>query len=120
MDLAEIVLAAGEQVSEADDVLRTLIVILGSLNIGSAFMFAIWHLRSGLPGRAKTATFLLAYCDFAGLTTDHVYRHLSANDAAVWLLWLTLIGFSAGAASLIASLIAAYREGKPAPIEDVP
>jgi hypothetical protein len=119
MELVRIVLA-GAPVSEADSVLRSLIVMLGSLNIGSALVFAVWHLRSGLPGRAKTATFLLAYCDFAGLTTDHVYRHLSANDAPVWLLWLTLIGFSVGAASLIASLVAAHRDGKPTPIEDVP
>jgi hypothetical protein len=120
MDLVEIVLAAGDQVSEADDVLRNLIVILGGLNIGSALMFALWHLRSGKKGRVKTAAFLLAYCDFAGLTTDHVYRHLTDNDASTWLLWMTLLGFSVGAASLIASLVAAYREGKAVPIEEVP
>jgi hypothetical protein len=99
-------------VSDADVVLRQLIVSLGGLCVGSAVVFAIWHARVRAPRRLATAGLLLSFAIIGVLTTDHIYRHLVEDDAPIWQLWGGLVGFTLGAVSIIASLIQ-LRGGRP-------
>jgi hypothetical protein len=101
--------------SDADVVMRQLIVSLGGLCVGSALVFAWWHLRSGQPRRFVTGMLLLSFVIIALLTTDHIYRHLVADDAPLWQLWGALIAFSIGAYANIAALVQIRRTGRPPP-----
>jgi xanthosine utilization system XapX-like protein len=100
-------------VSDADVVLRQLIVSLGGLCVGAALVFAGWNLRRRRPRQVATAGLLVAFAIVGVLTTDHIYRHLVADDAPAWQLWGGLIGFTVGAVSIIASLIQVRRGEDP-------
>jgi hypothetical protein len=103
MMVAEIV------VSDADVVFRQLLVSLGGLCVGSALVFAAWLLRQRRPRQVAMAGLLIAFAMTSVLNTDHIYRHLVADDAPAWQLWGGLAGFTLGVASIVASLIQVRR-----------
>ncbi len=103
--------AAAEQFTDADSVLRTLIIGLGGFATATALLLAVWNLwtwhKSGDGRSFASLLFGLVLLSFAGLsalTTDHIYRHLLEREAAAWQLYLALGSFVLGAASLISLL----------------
>lgn len=92
-------------VNDAGLVLRQLIVSMGGLCAGAALAFSVWNFRARQPRRLMTAMLLLSYVGIAILTTDHIYRHLLADDAPAWQLWGALTSFALGGVSLVTLLI---------------
>lgn len=100
-----------EQFTDADSVLRTLIIGLGGFSTVLALGLSAWNLwtwHKFTNGRSfASLLFGLVLLSFAGLsvlTTDHIYRHLLADEAAAWQLWLALASFTLGVAALLSLL----------------
>lgn len=87
--------------SDADVVLRQIVVSVGGVTAGAALLYAIYNVRARVPHAWVIARMLVALAILAVLTTEHIYSHLLADDAPVWQLWGALIGFTLGAESLI-------------------
>lgn len=105
-------LANAHSAVEAIAVLRTLIVALGGFCTVAAVLLAAWYLlplrrHDGGEGRFATlllGLLLLSYAGLAALTTDHIYKHLIANDAPAWQLWSALSTFTLGVVTLLSLL----------------
>lgn len=102
-------------------VLRVMIVGLGGFTTATAVLLAGWNLRTWQRGRAHKRQFaalllglqLLAFAGLAALTTDHIYRHLIDQEAAAWQLWLSLLSFTVGAATLTALISVRFDRQTP-------
>lgn len=115
-------LLAASKAAEAVTVLRTLIVALGGFCAVAAVLLALWYIiplrnrRNGEPGLASLllGLLMLSYAGLAALTTDHIYKHLIANDAPAWQLWSALGTFTLGVITLL-SLVAVRVDRKARP-----
>ncbi len=92
--------------TDADAVLRQMIIALGGAAMGLA-VIVLWAYRKVLPlaRRATAVGAALSYIVLAFLTTEHIHSHLEANDAPLWQLWGGLIGFVVGIVTLYGLLI---------------
>lgn len=102
---------AAQQFTDADSVLRTLIIGLGGFATASSLMLALWNLwawKRKTDGLAFASLLLglvlLSFAGLSALTTDHIYKHLLAREAAAWQLWLALASFTVGASALLCLL----------------
>lgn len=87
-------------VSDADVVLRQLVVSVGGICGGGALLYAIINVRSRVVNAWVIARLLIAMSILSLLTTEHIYSHLKAGTAPAWQLWSALFGFGLGAESL--------------------
>ena len=102
--------AVSHTINDAVAVVRTLIVALGGFCTVAATLLALWYLvplrHKTTSGEPRLATLMLgflmlSYAGLAALTTDHIYKHLIANDAPAWQLWTALLTFTSGVITLI-------------------
>lgn len=103
-------------VSDADVVLRQLVVSVGGITGGAALLYAFITVRWKVPGAWTIARMLVSMCILAWLTTEHIYSHLLGNDAPLWQLWSALIGFALGAESLVRRI----KQGRATVVEPEP
>lgn len=107
--------------ADAASVLRTLIVGLGGFATVSALILAGWNLwtwQRRADEVASLAAFLfgallLSFAGLCALTTDHIYRHLLADETAAWQLWLSLLSFTIGVLALLALLTTRFDRSPP-------
>jgi hypothetical protein len=95
--------------SDAEVVMAQLIVSLGGFALGSSLALAWRHWRSRHADWPLTTMLLLSFAGVVALTTDHVYRHLLADDAPLWQLWGALTAFSLGAWANMAAFVKVGR-----------
>lgn len=103
-------------VSDADVVLRQIVVSVGGITAGAALLYAVYNLRWKVPGAKTIARMLVALSILALLTTEHIYSHLLAGTSPAWQLWSALIGFALGAESLVRRIV----QGRATVIEPEP
>lgn len=103
-------------VSDADVVLRQIVVSVGGITGGAALLYAYFTVRWKVPGAWIIARMLVALGILAWLTTEHIYSHLLAETAPLWQLWSALIGFGLGAESLVRRIC----QGRPTVVEPEP
>lgn len=110
--------------TDADSVLRTLIIGLGGFSATAALFMAFRNFRSWkrLVDRQNALVSLLfglvlvSFAGLSALTTDHIYKHLLSGEAAEWQLWLALTSFTVGAATLFVMLNLRFEQKKKEPI----
>lgn len=102
--------------SDADVVLRQIVVSVGGITAGAALLYAVYNLRWKVPGAKTIARMLVALSILALLTTEHIYSHLLDGTSPAWQLWSALIGFTLGAESLVRRIV----QGRATVIEPEP